>query len=113
MKKISRGNKIVIISATCLILLVIAILIASEFSIYRADTINPKDISEYYITFMPFSNYKSNVGGIEIKGKYKQKIKANGDYNVIFYDKSGEIAFIALRYGDTIQIENMRFNRKF
>lgn len=113
MKRLSRGNKIVIISATCLILLVTAILIVSEFSIYRADTINPKDISEYYITFMPFSNYKGNIDGKEIKGKYKQHIKANGDYNVIFYDKSGVVAFTALKYGNTIQIGNMRFNRKF
>lgn len=113
MKKLSRGNIIVIISVTCLILLITAILIVSEFSIYRAETINPKDISEYYITLMPFSIYKSNIGGTEIKGKYKQEIKANGDYNVIFYDKSGDIAFTALKYGNTIQIENMRFNRKF
>lgn len=113
MKKLSRGNIIVIISVTCLVLLITAILIVSEFSIYRAETINPKDISEYYITLMPFSIYKSNIGGTEIKGKYKQEIKANGDYNVIFYDNSGDIAFTALKYGNTIQVENMRFNRKF
>lgn len=113
MKKLSRGNKFVIISATCLILFVILILIVSEFSVYRADTINPKDISDYYITLMPFSNYKGNISGKEIKGNYKQHIKANGDYTMIFYDKNGEVAFTAIRYGNIIQIENMRFNKKF
>lgn len=112
MKKLSKSNKIAIICAICLMIFVIAILIASEFNIYRAETINTNEKSDFFITLMPFSNYKSNINGKEIRGKYKQNINPNGDFSITFYDNNGEIAFTALSYGDTLQIENMRFKRK-
>lgn len=113
MKKLSRGNIIAIISIICLILFVVIILIASEFTVYRAETISSLEKSDSHITLMPFSNYTSNFNGTEQKGKYKQKINPNGDYNVIFYDEEGNVAFTALSYGNTLLVDSMRFIRKF
>lgn len=112
MKKLSKGNKIAIISAVCLILFVTIILIVSEFNVYRADTIGSSDKAELYITLMPFSTYKSNINGEEQRGKYKQKLNPNGDFSFIFYDKDGNVAFTALSYGNILQVNKMRFNRK-
>lgn len=113
MKKLSRGNIIAIISIICLILFVVIILIASEFTVYRAETISSLEKSDSRITFMPFSNYTSNFSGTEQKGKYKQRINPNGDFSVVFYDMNGNEAFTALSYGNTLLVEKMRFIRKF